>query len=128
MEASSRARAGMARNAASVGFPIALANCAPIFSASGSVIMRAKRRHKLGDPAPDQTLGQRRSGQRVDGAASRRLPEHGDLVRIAAELGDVLLHPLERRKLVQRPIVAGGAMFGFGGQLRMRKPAKDAQR
>ena len=43
MEASSRARAGMARNAASVGFPIALANCAPMFSASGSVIMRAKK-------------------------------------------------------------------------------------
>ena len=82
---------------------------------------------RLSDPSPHQALDQWGRGQRVDGAASRRLPEHGDLVRIATELGDVIPHPLERRKLVQRPIVAGGAMFGFRGQLRMRKPAKDAQ-
>ena len=45
----------------------------------------AKGAKRLSDPSPDQALGQRGSGQVVDGAASCRLPEHGDLVRVAAE-------------------------------------------
>ena len=41
--------------------------------------------------------------------ATGRLAGDGDVVRIAAELADVALHPTQRRLLIHQPVVAGRA-------------------
>ena len=46
------------------------------------------------------------------------------LLGIAAEHGDVALHPLQRRDKVEESIGAGRMMLGFGGEFGMRKEAQ----
>ena len=43
--------------------------------------------------------------EEVHAAGAGPVAEHGDGVRVPAELRDVLLHPLERRDLVHQPVV-----------------------
>ena len=73
----------------------------------------------------EQSFRQRRGHQDGDRDRARRLPEHRDALRIAAEGGDVALDPLEGRDLVQQTIVAGGMLGGLGRQHRVREEAKD---
>src|SRR5690606_18165041 len=47
--------------------------------------------------------------------------------RVAAESGDVPLHPLERRVLVEQRVVAGRLVRALLGQLRMREQTEDAE-
>ena len=44
--------------------------------------------------------------EEVHAAGAGPVAEHGDGVRVPAELRDVLLHPLERRDLVHQPVVS----------------------
>ena len=69
----------------------------------------------------------RRRHQQADVHGPRRLPRHGHFVRIAAERGDVLPHPLERRKLVHQPVIAGCVMRRFARQSGMRQESQRAQ-
>ena len=46
------------------------------------------------------------------------------LAGIAAEGGDVALHPSERRDKIEQAVVAGGAMLRFGGELGMGEKAQ----
>jgi len=50
------------------------------------------------------------------GAAARRFAEDRDLVGIAPERRDVVLHPLQRRELVHEPVVAPHVVRRLGGQ------------
>ena len=67
----------------------------------------------------EQALGQRAGFQGKDRHRPRRLPDDGNVVRIAAEPGDVVANPLQRRDLVEQAIVAGRPGFGFRRKLRM---------
>ena len=58
----------------------------------------------------EQALGQRRSAQELDAARSGALPENHHIVRIAAELGDIALDPLQDGDLVERAPVARGML------------------
>ena len=60
---------------------------------------------------------------RVDGA--RGLAADGDVVLVAAEFGDVLLHPFERELLIEDAIVAEEMAFGI--QRGMRQKAEKAE-
>ena len=62
----------------------------------------------LADRLLEQALRQRRCHQRADRERSRRLAEDRDVVGIAAEGRDVLLHPLQRGDLIQQAVVARG--------------------
>ena len=52
-----------------------------------------------------QALGPRRGIEHVNRDAARALTHDGDGVRVAAERRDVLLHPLQRRDLVQCAVI-----------------------
>src|SRR5262245_66458433 len=54
-------------------------------------------------------------------------PGKRHVVRIAAELRDVLLDPLERSALVEQSIVAGGTLRILRGERRVREKAKRAE-
>ncbi len=79
----------------------------------------------LGDGALEQTLRQGRGLKDGDRCRAGRLAEDGDAVRIAAEGRDILLHPLQRRDLVEDALVA--VDLALGGQFGMREEAEDAQ-
>ena len=81
----------------------------------------------LVDRAMEQTLFVQRGGQLEQNAASAcRLSKDGDAVRIAAEVCDIALDPLEGHLLVIEAEVGRADAAGFGGQLRMRKEAQRA--
>ena len=54
-------------------------------------------------------------------------PKIVTLPGVAAERGDVRLHPLQRRHLVQHPLVAGRVPARLARQLRVREEAEDAE-
>ena len=62
--------------------------------------------------AREETLRPRRPEERRDAEAAGRLSCDGDPRRVAAEAGDVVPHPLERRDLVQDAVHAGGGELG----------------
>ena len=55
----------------------------------------------LHDGPTEQALVHRRADLREHAARARRLAEDGDILRVAAECGDVLTHPLDAGVLVQ---------------------------
>ena len=64
------------------------------------------RRGALRDGPGEQPLGRRRGEQGDDGVPACRLPEHGHVAGVAAELGDVVLHPAQHGDLVAQSEVA----------------------
>ena len=77
----------------------------------------------LGDGAMEQALGERRGDQAVSVGGAGRLPAERDVVRIAAERGDVIVDPAQRRDPIHQRVVARGAS-GFPRQLGMvKKPS-----
>ena len=79
------------------------------------------------DRLVEQAAGERGLDQGADGAAAGALAEDHHVVRIAAELGDVLLDPLQALDHVQDTVVAGHAVRAFGRQLGMGQEAEDAE-
>ena len=70
------------------------------------------------------------SGERIRSAteiAPADWPKIVTCCRVAAEGRDVVLHPLQRRDLIEQPVVAGRVMRRFLRQLRMREEAEDAR-
>ena len=117
----------IARNAARVFAPAAVANLTPFCSASASgwggrleiiaplsPIAPAIRPFESGEAISALT--------EIDPADS---PAIGDALRIAAECRDVLLHPLEGGLLVEQPVVAGGVVRRFLRQFGMDEEAED---
>jgi hypothetical protein len=64
------------------------------------------RRAAFGDRLGDQAPGQGRGDQQGSVLGARRLAEHRYVLRVAAEPGDVVAHPLERRDLVEQAVFA----------------------
>ena len=71
-------------------------------------------------------FAKRRRRQHADCNSSRRFAEDRDAVGIAAERGNVVLHPLQARDLIQQPVVAGMPAL-FARQLGMSQEAESAQ-
>src|SRR6185312_11202476 len=55
------------------------------------------------------------------------LPKHRDVIGISAELCDVVMHPLQRRDLIENRVVSRSVMAGFLREFRMCKEAKDIE-
>ena len=66
-------------------------------------------RNALQDGAAKGAGRRRHEEERGDRTRPGRLPEHGDVVRVPAEAGDVLLHPAQRRELIEERTVVGRA-------------------
>ena len=81
----------------------------------------------LDDGSLEQPIGQRRGEVGVDAQAARRLAEDRDPVRVPAEPGDVVLHPLQRQLLVHQAVVARAAVGGLRAQRRVGEEARRAQ-
>ena len=77
--------------------------------------------------APEQPRRERRSAQRADRGRTGRLARERDVIRIAAERGDVVAHPLERLDLVEQAIVARRAVWRFFRQFAVGEIAEHAQ-
>src|SRR5262249_59413726 len=79
--------------------------------------------------AGEGPVGGRGGGQGRGVGPARRLPEDGDLVRVAAEGGDVVAHPLERAHQVERPEVprALGVARALAAERGMAEPAERAE-
>ena len=69
--------------------------------------LRAAHRDRL----VEEAFRRRHPEQRAHLAAATRLAEHRDVVRVAAEIGDVVAHPLERRDDVEHAGVGVGVAF-----------------
>ena len=78
----------------------------------------------LRDRTNEESFRARRTHQAPDRKCAGRLPEYRDLFRISAKNGDVLLHPLQRRNLIEDAVVAGDVVLGFFRQLRMCQEAE----
>ena len=61
----------------------------------------------LHDGLGEQVPGERGEEVQADTARPGALPHQGDLARIPAECGDVVLHPLHGHQLVKHPSVPG---------------------
>src|SRR5262249_6026905 len=88
---------------------------------------RAQDRAAFADRARDQVLRQRRSHLRADRYGTGRFARDRHTLRVAAEGRDVLLHPLERRMLIEQGVIAGGALRRLLRQLGVREEAEHAQ-
>src|SRR4051812_14044184 len=85
----------------------------------------------LRPPAPRGGGGKRPGGGGGGGGggrvgAARRFAEDGDAQRVAAELGDVPPHPVQRRLLVHQAIVPR-TVPGIGAERGMGEEAEDAE-
>ena len=78
----------------------------------------------LPDRAHEEAASQRRWHQRVHAPRARRFARDGDLRRVAAESGDVALHPIQRRDLIEHAVVARRMLRLFGGERRMGEVAE----
>src|SRR5208283_4284842 len=74
-----------------------------------------------------KTLRQGRRHLRGDGKRSRAFAKDRDISRIAAERGDVVMHPPKRGQLIEQPVIAGGVMGRFLNKLRVRKKTEHPQ-
>src|SRR5439155_27061624 len=73
----------------------------------------------LADRAMKEAAAAGRCDVVTDIGRTRRLAEDRHILRIAAELGDVVLHPLERQALIEKTLVASWRLFV--PERRMRK-------
>ncbi len=81
----------------------------------------------LFDGAREQPLAQWGDQHHAGIVAAGGLAEDGHVGRVAAELFDVLLYPLEGGDNVHQRVVARSAMRRFGGEFRMRQESEQAQ-
>ena len=72
-------------------------------------------------------LGQGGATQGCRGSGTAGLAKAGDIVRVAAKEGDVLMNPFQRLDHVQDAIVAAAAVFTLGLQLRVGVEAEHIQ-
>ena len=77
-------------------------------------------------PGNGGSLGERGGGQELRAAAAGALAEQHHVVRVAAELGDVGLHPFQGLDLVQGAPVAGRMLRVLRGELGMGEEAERA--
>lgn len=73
----------------------------------------------------EQAACGRRDHQQADGVRPRGLAEDRHATGIAAEGGDVVAHPSQRRDLILEPQVARGPILGV--EFRMGEEAEDAE-
>ena len=78
------------------------------------------------DGLVEEALGERGGRQELRAAAAGALAEQHHVVRVAAELGDVGLHPLQGLDLVQGAPVAGRVLRVLRGELGMGEEAERA--
>ena len=81
----------------------------------------------LHDGTTKVALSQRRGAKVQHRGSPRGLSEDGDILRIPAKILNICLHPLQRFKLIEHAVVAGGASGIFRGELRMSEKAEDAK-
>ena len=79
------------------------------------------------DRLVEQAAGERGLDEGADGTAAGALAEDHHVIGIAAELGDILLDPLQALDHVQDTVVTGNAVRALGGKLRMSEEAEDAE-
>ena len=82
---------------------------------------------RLGDGLVEQAACHRRRQEAVYRHAARRESEHRHIARVTAKGGDVPLHPLQRRDLIQVGIVAFGFVRTLAAQCRDREETTTAQ-
>ena len=80
----------------------------------------------LDDGAGEQAAGHGRCDHVLDAGGAGALSEHGDVVGVTAEAGDVALHPLQRGSLVPGAVVAAGPA-GLLGEQGVAEEAEDAE-
>ena len=110
-KASSNFCAGMARNSASVLTPsFALTSLRIFFFARRARLERQasaeERRAALANRLLEQTLRQRRGHLRAHRKRSGAFAEDGHIARIAAERRNVVMHPVQRRHLIEQAVIA----------------------
>ena len=81
----------------------------------------------FGNGVAEQPLGQRRYTQGVHAGGARGFARDGNLLGVAAEGRDIVVHPLQRPDLIQQAVVTGGAVFGFLRKLRVGIVAEHVQ-
>src|SRR5271167_4532700 len=79
------------------------------------------------DGSLKQPVRERRCYQIINAPRSGRFAENRYPLGIATKRRDVLLHPFERRDLVQQAVVARRITVGFLGELRVREETKYTQ-
>ena len=75
----------------------------------------------------EETACKRRLAKGLHAAGTGALSEDHNVVRVAAELGDIFLDPLKGLDLVKDAIVAGYSVRAFGSKLRMGQEAENAE-
>src|SRR5277367_915711 len=70
---------------------------------------------------------ERRSHLRTHRERARRLTKDRHVLRITTERSNVLLHPLQRRRLIHQTVVPRSMMHRLCRQLRMNKKSEDTQ-
>src|SRR2546425_5321165 len=75
----------------------------------------------LADGALEETAAERRGDEHAHRPRAGGLAHNRHAIRVAAKRRDVLPDPVERRNLVEEPVIAGRMMCRFGGQLGMRQ-------
>ena len=78
----------------------------------------------LDDRAVEEAVRQSGGQERRHGHCASGLAANRHVIRVAAEAGDVLLHPFQSLDLVQGAVVAGNAVFAFLAQLGQGQEAK----
>ena len=86
---------------------------------------RKDRAEAFAEPALEQAGGERRNHVDAGVERARRLAANGDVVLVAAELGDVALHPFQHGLLVENAVI--GEEMAFVVQGRMREKAHEVQ-
>jgi hypothetical protein len=70
------------------------------------------------DGSGKHAFGERRPGQQCSEGACQGYP-----LRIATESGNIVLHPIQRRDLIEQTIVSRGLLFRFRSQVGVRQKA-----
>ena len=84
------------------------------------------RRAAFHDRLVEQRGGRGRGEHQADVLRSGRFPGDRHMRRIAAEFGDVPLHPLQRRDLVHQRVIARRSAL-LGAELAVRQEAEDPE-
>ena len=88
---------------------------------------RREYRPALADSPGDQVLRHRRRHLRADRGRACRLAGDGHAPGVSAEGRDVLLHPAQRRGLIEQPVVARCVVRRLLRQFRVGEEAEDAE-
>jgi hypothetical protein len=59
--------------------------------------------------------------------SARRFTENRHVVRVAAKGGDIPLHPLQARNLIEQSVIAGHVMLGFCAESWVREEPQRAE-